>query len=125
MPQNWAEVEYAFGNVKLSYDKLQNAYTEVIIMEHDPGLEAAASSTSYGEAVKAKLEGLSAEEVKQLPLGHGARDYQRWWNTMGVLDDKEDTILVMDGHRIVVPLDARKSILTLLHVPHMATSRSV
>ena len=87
-------------------------------------LEAAASSTSYGEAVKAKLEGLSAEEVKQLPLGHGARDYQRWWNTMGVLDDKEDTILVMDGHRIVVPLDARKSILTLLHVPHMATSRT-
>ena len=56
-------------------------------------LEAAASSTSYSEAVKAKLEGLSAEEVKQLPLGHGAREYQRWWNTMGVLDDKEDTIL--------------------------------
>ena len=67
-------------------------------------LEAAASSTSYSEAVKAKLEGLSAEEVKQLPLGHGAREYQRWWNTMGVLDDKEDTILVMDGHRIVVPM---------------------
>ena len=50
------------------------------------------------------MEGLSAEEVKQLPLGHGAREYQRWWNTMGVLDDKEDTILVMDGHRIVVPM---------------------
>ena len=40
-------------------------------------LEAAASSISYSEAVKAKLEGLSAEEVKQLPLGHGAREYQR------------------------------------------------
>ena len=34
VPQNWA-----FEKVKLSYDKLQNAYTEVIIMEHDPGLE--------------------------------------------------------------------------------------
>ena len=33
VPQNWAEVEDAFEKVKLSYDKLQNAYTEVIIME--------------------------------------------------------------------------------------------
>ena len=39
VPQNWAEVEDAFDKVKLSYDRLQNAYTEVIIMEHDPGLE--------------------------------------------------------------------------------------
>ena len=39
VPQNWTEVEDAFEKVKLSYDKLQNAYTEVIIMEHDPGLE--------------------------------------------------------------------------------------
>ena len=41
-----------------------------------------------------------------------------------MIKTKEGTILVMDGHRIVVPLEARKSILTLLHVPHMATSRT-
>ena len=69
-------------------------------------LNAAASSISYKEAVKEKLDGRSAGEVKQIPQAHGAREYQRWWNTMGVLDDKEDTILVMDGHMIVVPLDA-------------------
>ena len=87
-------------------------------------LEAASSSPAYKEAIKAKLDGLTAEEVKRLPLEHGARDYQKWWNTIAVLDDKEDTILVMDGHRIVVPITARKAILTLLHVPHMATSRT-
>ena len=32
--------------------------------------------------------------------------------------------MVMDGHRIVVPQGARKSILNLLHVPHMATGRT-
>merc|ERR1712090_101754 len=40
------------------------------------------------------------------------------------MEEKEDTIMVMDGHRIVVPPGARKSILNLLHVPHMATART-
>ena len=32
--------------------------------------------------------------------------------------------MVMDGHKIVVPHGARKNILQLLHVPHMATART-
>ena len=87
-------------------------------------LKAASASLSYKEAVKAKLDGLNADEVKKLPHEHGARGLQKWWNTIGVLDDKEDTIMVMDGHRIVVPLGARKAILSLLHVPHMATAKT-
>ena len=87
-------------------------------------LEAASSSVSYKEAVKAVLDGLTTEEVKKLPHEHGAREFHRWWDSIGVLEDREDTILVMDGHRIIVPLKARKSILQLLHVPHMATSRT-
>ena len=85
---------------------------------------AAGTSTKYKEAVKAKLDGLTAEEVKQLPKDHGAREYQKWWNTIGVLDDKEDTIMIMDDHRIIVPVEARQSILKLLHVPHMAATRT-
>mgnify|MGYP003320628885 CR=1 FL=1 len=87
-------------------------------------MEAAAASTSYKEAVQAKLDGLTADEIKKLPIEHGAKEYQKWWNTIGVLDDKEDTILVMDGHRIIIPPEARKSILNLLHVPHMAATRT-
>ena len=85
---------------------------------------AAATSTPYKEAVRAKLDGLTANEIKKLPIEHGPKEYQKWWNTIGVLDDKEDTILVMDGHRIIVPPEARKSILNLLHVPHMAAART-
>ena len=40
-------------------------------------LNAAADSAGYTEAVKAKLDGLSAAEVKRLPFEHGAREYQR------------------------------------------------
>ena len=63
-------------------------------------------------AVKAKLDGLSTAEIKRLLFEHGAREYQRWWDSIGVLDDKEDTILVMDGNRIVVPFGARGTPLT-------------
>ena len=58
MPQNWAEVEDAFDKVKLSYDRLQNAYTEVIIMEHDPGLE------TQNQAYYTSMEGCSNEFLK-------------------------------------------------------------
>ena len=87
-------------------------------------LEAAGSSPYYKEAVQAKLDGLTADEIKRLPHQHGAREFQKWWDSIEVLEDREDTILVMDGHRIIIPLTARKSILQLLHVPHMATSRT-
>ena len=86
-------------------------------------LEAASLSVSYKEAAKAVLDGLTADEVKKLLHEHGAREFHKWWDSIGVLD-REDTILVMDGHRIIVPLSARRSILQLLHVPHMATSRT-
>ena len=52
VPQDWAEVEDAFDKVKLSYDRLQNAYTEVIIMEHDPDLETQNKTSSTNEVIK-------------------------------------------------------------------------
>ena len=86
--------------------------------------KAASESTSYREAVKAKLDALTAEEVKKLPFEHGAREFQKWWDKIGLMDEEEDTIMVMDGHKIVVPHGAWKKILQLLHVPHMATART-
>ena len=41
-------------------------------------LEAAASSNSYMEAVKAKLDGLTSAEVKKLPSEHGANELGCW-----------------------------------------------
>ena len=87
-------------------------------------LEAAGSNSFYKEAVQAKLDGLTSEEVKRLPHQHGAREFQKWWDSIEVLEDRVDTILIRDGHRIIVPPAARKGILQLLHVPHMATSKT-
>ena len=63
VPQNWAEVEDAFEKVKLSYDRLQNAYTEVIIMEHDPGLETQ-NQAYYTSMEECSNEFLKAAEAK-------------------------------------------------------------
>ena len=53
-----------------------------------------------------------------------AREFQKWWDSIEVLEDRVDTIIIRDGHRIIVPPAARKGILQLLHVPHMATSKT-
>ena len=63
VPQNWAEVEDVFDKVKLSYDRLQNAYTEVIIMEHDPGLETQ-NQAYYTSMEECSNEFLKAAEAK-------------------------------------------------------------
>ena len=86
--------------------------------------KAGSVSSSYKEVVKAKLDALTAEEVKKLPYEHGAREFHKWWDRIGLMSEKEDTIMEMDGHRIVVPHGARKNIHKLLHVPHMATART-
>ena len=43
---------------------------------------------------------------------------------MDSIEVLEEAILVMDGHRIEVPMPARRGILQLLHVPHMTINRT-
>ena len=61
---------------------------------------------------------MSQEEVKRLPAEHGAKQLLSVWDFLGTLDDRPDTILLYEGHRIVVPSGAQQKILHLLHLPH-------
>ena len=72
--------------------------------------KAGSVSSSYKEVVKAKLDALTAEEVKKLPYEHGAREFHKWWDRIGLMSEKEDTIMEMDGYRIVVMEPGRISI---------------
>ena len=49
-------------------------------------LEAASLSVSDKEAAKAVLDGLTADEVKKLLHEHGAREFRKWWDSIGVLE---------------------------------------
>jgi hypothetical protein len=87
-------------------------------------MQAAKEDACYKEAVKACLDGMAKDDVKKLPRGHGARDYLHIWDRVGVLDRREDTILTVDGHRIAIPQRARKTILSLLHIPHSGITKT-
>ena len=78
-----------------------------------------------GRQCKQFLQGGSQSKIG-CPMSneHGAREFHKWWDRIGLMSEKEDTIMEMDGHRIVVPHGARKNIHKLLHVPHMATART-
>ena len=77
VPQNWAEVEDAFDKVKLSYDRLQNAYTEVIIMEHDPGLETQNQAYYTAMAAEAKDKDNVLEAGDRKDMRRQLEDLQR------------------------------------------------
>ena len=70
--------------------------------------------TKYKEAFQALMKGLSKDDVKRLPSEHGARQVLSVWDHLGVLDQREDTIMLFEGHRIVIPAGSQKEILRLL-----------
>ena len=81
-------------------------------------LQTIQSDVKYKEASQALMKGLSKDDVKRLPSEHGAKQYLSVWDHLGVLDDREDTVLLFEGHRIVVPNGCQKEILRRLHIPH-------
>ena len=46
------------------------------------------------------------------------RDYVSVWDRLGLLDGKDATLLTLDIKRLIVPLQARKKILQVLHYSH-------
>ena len=81
-------------------------------------LFAVQDDIKYKEASLALRQGLSKDDIKRLPTEHGARQFMSIWDHLGVLDDRPDTIMLYEGHRIVVPAGSQQKILQLLHLPH-------
>ena len=66
-------------------------------------LEAVKEDQRYMEAVKAVRKRLTKQEVKKLPKDNRARDYLSMWDGLSVLDDEDDTIMILNLDRIVIP----------------------
>ena len=56
---------------------------------------------------------------------HPARLFQGVWDHLSLFDEKEDTLLIYDGNRIVIPVDARKRVLELLHESHSGETKTL
>ena len=73
--------------------------------------DAASSCPSYRAVFRAFDSGISPRD---LPDGHPARQFIGIWPSISRIDG----LLCVDGHRIIVPRDARSSIVDLLHKSH-------
>ena len=52
------------------------------------------------------------------------RDYVSVWDRLGTLDNRDSTLLTLDIKRLVVPLQARKKILEVLHYSHQGINKT-
>ena len=52
------------------------------------------------------------------------RDYVSVWDRMGLRDEKDATLLTLDIKRLIVPIQARKKILQVLHYSHQGITKT-
>ena len=64
-------------------------------------------------------QGMNKSDVKKLPSAPGAKWHLSVWKHLGIMDDKPDSLMLFEGHCILVPFQAQRKVLHLLHLPHM------
>ena len=79
-------------------------------------LEAATNDPSYKLAVRIHMEDGDRKKVPG--------EYSHIWNRVSLLDRQQDTLMLVDGTRILVPPKCRKEVLEALHVPHCGTPKT-
>ena len=56
---------------------------------------------------------------------HPARKFQHLWNRLGVLADKQGTLITLDQKRIVIPAGSQKRLIGIAHISHQGVSRTL
>ncbi len=83
--------------------------------------DSAAEDAIYKKVVAALRSGV---DISKLPASHPAHQYKTVWHQLGLFDDQEDTLVVFDGKKIVVPGKAVPEILKILHMPHAGVNKT-
>ena len=88
----------------------------------DPALQpiydAIENDKDYKSIISAILNGITA---KNLPPNHPGKHFSNIWNDLSVFDN---TLIVWDDSRIIIPQTSRKSILNKLHESHSGISKT-
>ena len=106
---------------RIMLDSTQQVREDPLMMDI---FSAVADDKRYMEAMDAKRKGLSKSDVKKLPSENGARAYLSMWDNMSTLDEHQDSLLILNLDRIVVPPACQKKVLEMLHLPHLGIVRS-
>ncbi|KAG1655290.1 hypothetical protein GQR58_024610 [Nymphon striatum] len=84
-------------------------------LELDFFSKSARSCEEYKQLISALKEG---KLPQNLPHNHLAKSYSKIWNDLSLYEDDKHTLVLLSGHRIVVPRDIRSEILRMFHLPH-------
>ena len=88
----------------------------------DPRLQelfdVAEEDSSYQDVIQAIVQG---KKFGSLPEQHYGRSLSNVWDHISVF---EDALLVLNGHRIIVPPAACRSVLQTLHIPHAGLTKT-
>ena len=86
---------------------------------HDQG----AMDTQYSQVIQAIRN--KKQKVWVLATSDNpCRDYVSVWDHLGLLDKKDSTLLTLDIKRLIVPLQARKKILEVLHYSYQGITKT-
>ena len=93
----------------------------------DPLLEdlrdAGVLDPSYSSVIHALRTGVTKEMVLKT-TENPCREYAGVWERLGVLDEREDSLLTLDVSRIVVPASQRSQIMDMIHLAHQGQTKS-
>ena len=82
------------------------------------------SDRTYMDIIRLIQEGKKKHEIKNIQLD-GLDEYKQAWEFLGVLEDKNRTIITYKDSRLVPPRSFRQKLLSLLHIPHLGETNTL
>lgn len=79
--------------------------------------DTARNDGAYQDIISAIKHG---KDINKLPQTHPARPFMKDWDNISI----QDGLLILNGHRIIIPREARQEILTRLHFSHQGITRT-
>ena len=93
----------------------------------DPLLEHIRDQGALDHQYTAVVQAIQQKQTKDWVLNtsdNPCREYASVWERLGTLDTRDPTLLTLDIKRLVIPIQARKKILEVLHYSHQGINKT-
>ena len=96
-------------------------------LHSDPLLEHICDQGALDPQYTAVVQAIQQKQTKNWVLNtsdNPCREYASVWERLGTLDTRDPTLLTLDIKRLVIPIQARKKILEVLHYSHQGINKT-
>ena len=102
--------------------------TEAIRMRRwleNPALQGLKDAASIDKGYQSVKQEIKLPEIKKLHQNHLAHLYASILNDMGILNDKEGSLLMYNTNKLVIPKVCHKGILEMIQIAHLGQDRMI